>query len=91
MTTTSATNPVVVSDDIESKIESNATKTFKDFKVSGQSKFVTVNGITLHYVEYDTADDAKKPVLLCLHGATCQAHHFDGFAEDERVEEFQIS
>jgi esterase len=66
--------------------------------VSIASKFATVNNITLHYVEHATGclqDEqtsySKKPVLLCLHGASSQAHVFDDFAKDERViEKFRV-
>ena len=56
-------------------------------KLSGTSKFATVNNITLHYVEHakDGFRDEQKPVLLCLHGFTSQAHSFDRLAENERL------
>ncbi len=41
------------------------------------SRFVTVNGLKLHYLDHGTAD---KPALVCLHGLTGNAHHFDALA-----------
>jgi pimeloyl-ACP methyl ester carboxylesterase len=37
-------------------------------------KFLTVNGLKLHYVEYG---DPAGPPLVCLHGATMHAHMWD--------------
>ncbi len=42
-----------------------------------QSKFVSVNGIKLHYLDYGGTD---KPPLVCIHGFTGNAHNFDGLA-----------
>jgi len=42
-----------------------------------QSKFVSVNGIKLHYLDYGGAD---KPPLVCIHGFTGNAHNFDALA-----------
>lgn len=42
------------------------------------SKFVTVNGLKLHYLDYGT--DAGKPALVCIHGLTGNAHNFDALA-----------
>ncbi len=38
------------------------------------SRFVTVNGIRLHYLDYD---ESAKPALMCVHGLTGNAHNFD--------------
>ena len=43
-----------------------------------QDKRVTVNGVTLRYLDWGTA--GKTP-LVCLHGHTGQAHIWDEFAE----------
>lgn len=42
------------------------------------SRFVTLNGLTFHYLDW--GNDAK-PVLLCLHGSTGQAHAWDFLGE----------
>ena len=39
------------------------------------SKFITINGLQLHYLDHGTPD---KPPLLCVHGLTQNAHAFDG-------------
>lgn len=39
-----------------------------------QSKFVSTNGLRLHYLDYGTA---AKPTLICVHGLTGNAHNFD--------------
>jgi pimeloyl-ACP methyl ester carboxylesterase len=41
------------------------------------SRFVSVNGLQLHYLEHG---DPAHPVLLCLHGLSGNAHSFDGLA-----------
>jgi pimeloyl-ACP methyl ester carboxylesterase len=41
------------------------------------SKFITINGLKLHYLDHGTPD---KPPLLCVHGLTQNAHAFDGLA-----------
>ena len=41
------------------------------------SKFITINGLQLHYLDHGTPD---KPPLLCVHGLTQNAHAFDGLA-----------
>ena len=42
------------------------------------SKFITLNGLTLHHLDYGT--DGKPP-LICLHGLTGNAHNFDALAQ----------
>ncbi len=42
-----------------------------------ESRFATVNGIRLHYLDYG---GAGKPPLVCIHGFTGNAHNFDGLA-----------
>lgn len=37
-------------------------------------KFVTVNGLRLHYLDHG---GEGKPPLMCIHGLTGNAHHFD--------------
>ncbi len=41
------------------------------------SKFVTLKGIKLHYLDHGTEG---KPPLLCIHGLTGNAHNFDALA-----------
>jgi pimeloyl-ACP methyl ester carboxylesterase len=41
------------------------------------SSFVTVNGLKLHFLDHG---GAGKPVLVCIHGLTGNAHNFDGLA-----------
>jgi len=41
------------------------------------SKFVTLNGLKLHYLDHGTAG---KPPLVCIHGLTGNAHAFDALA-----------
>jgi pimeloyl-ACP methyl ester carboxylesterase len=41
------------------------------------SKFVTLNGLRLHYLDHGTEG---KPPLVCLHGLTGNAHAFDALA-----------
>src|SRR6185295_9225256 len=52
------------------------------------SRFVEVNGLKLHYLDYETAD-ASRPVMLCVHGGAAHGHWFDYiapfFAPDYRV------
>lgn len=38
------------------------------------SNFVTVNGLKLHFLDYG---DPGKPVLVCVHGLSGNAHNFD--------------
>ncbi|MGH7948387.1 MAG: alpha/beta fold hydrolase [Candidatus Binataceae bacterium] len=42
-----------------------------------ESRFVAVNGIKLHYLDYG---GAGKQHLVCIHGLTGNAHNFDGLA-----------
>ena len=41
------------------------------------SKFVTLKGLKLHYLEHGTEG---KPPLICIHGLTGNAHNFDALA-----------
>ena len=41
------------------------------------SKFITLNGLTLHHLDYGTEGN---PPLICIHGLTGNAHNFDGLA-----------
>ena len=45
--------------------------------MSGADRFVTVNGLRLHYVEHG---DAERPTMICLHGAGGHGHAWDTFA-----------
>jgi pimeloyl-ACP methyl ester carboxylesterase len=45
---------------------------------SGQSRYATVNGTNLHYVEWGAA--SAPPIVLC-HGLRAYGHWFDDFAE----------
>src|SRR5438045_1127559 len=52
------------------------------------SRFVVVNGLRLHLLDYQSAD-ASRPVMLCVHGGAAHGHWFDYiasfFAPDYRV------
>jgi pimeloyl-ACP methyl ester carboxylesterase len=41
------------------------------------SKFITINGLRLHYLDHGTEG---KPALVCIHGLTSNAHAFDALA-----------
>ena len=41
------------------------------------SKFIKVNGLKLHYLEFG---DVANPVIVCIHGLTRSAHDFDALA-----------
>jgi pimeloyl-ACP methyl ester carboxylesterase len=41
------------------------------------SRFATVNGLKLHYLDYG---DPAKPPLVCIHGLSGNAHNFDSLA-----------
>jgi esterase len=41
------------------------------------SQFVTVSGLKLHYLDFGSS---KKPLLVCIHGLSGNAHAFDGLA-----------
>jgi pimeloyl-ACP methyl ester carboxylesterase len=41
------------------------------------SKFISLNGLKLHYLDHGTE---AKPPLLCIHGLTGNAHNFDALA-----------
>lgn len=41
------------------------------------NRFATVNGLSLHYLDYG---DAAKPPLVSIHGLSGNAHNFDGLA-----------
>ena len=62
--------------------------------LAGESKYLKLDDITLHYVEYmgtNYDEDLKKPVLLCLHGVTSQAHAFDPIGQNPKVlETFRV-
>ena len=45
--------------------------------ISPTSKFVEVNGLRLHYLDWG---NLGAPVIVCVHGLTSHAHAFDGFA-----------
>jgi pimeloyl-ACP methyl ester carboxylesterase len=45
--------------------------------MSGTDKFVTVNGLRLHYVEHG---DPARPTMVCLHGGGGHGHAWDAFA-----------
>ncbi|MGH7906284.1 MAG: alpha/beta fold hydrolase [Candidatus Binataceae bacterium] len=42
-----------------------------------ESKFVTVNGLRLHYLDFGAP---ANPALVCIHGLTGNAHDFDSLA-----------
>jgi esterase len=43
-----------------------------------ESKFVTVNGLRLHYLDFG---NPSAPPLICVHGLTANAHSFDEVAQ----------
>ena len=45
--------------------------------ITPTSKFVEVNGLRLHYLDWG---NLGAPVIVCVHGLTSHAHAFDGFA-----------
>jgi len=51
-----------------------------------QDRFVTVNGLRLHYLDWGTAG---KPPLLLLHGGSAYAHWWD-FVAPALAEDFQV-
>ncbi|MGD0075065.1 MAG: alpha/beta hydrolase [Candidatus Binataceae bacterium] len=42
-----------------------------------ESKFVTANGLRLHYLDFG---NESSPPIVCIHGLTANAHSFDGVA-----------
>lgn len=59
----------------------------------GQSRYVSVNGVRLHYLSW--SEQADKPVLLFVHGLRAHAHWWDCiapyFAQDYRVIALDLS
>jgi pimeloyl-ACP methyl ester carboxylesterase len=45
--------------------------------MAGTDKFITVNGLKLHYVEHG---DRRNPSFLCLHGVSMHGHSWDTLA-----------
>ena len=45
--------------------------------MSAQSRFISANGLKLHYLDYG---NPSKPPVVCIHGLSGNAHHFDGLA-----------
>ena len=45
--------------------------------MSAQSKFISANGLKLHYLDFG---NPSKPPLVCIHGLSGNAHNFDGLA-----------
>ena len=45
--------------------------------ITPTSKFVEVNGLRLHYLDWG---NPGAPDIVCVHGLTSHAHAFDGFA-----------
>ncbi len=45
--------------------------------MSAQSRFISANGLKLHYLDYG---NPMKPPVVCIHGLSGNAHHFDGLA-----------
>lgn len=43
------------------------------------SRFITLNGLTFHYLDWG---NEGKPITLCLHGSTGQAHAWDFLAHE---------
>jgi pimeloyl-ACP methyl ester carboxylesterase len=42
------------------------------------SKFISINGLRLHYLDFG---DRGKPPLVCIHGLSGNAHNFDSLAQ----------
>jgi pimeloyl-ACP methyl ester carboxylesterase len=47
---------------------------------TGESKFTSVKGLRLHYLDWK--DPANQRTLVCLHGTSGSAHHFDRLASN---------
>ena len=45
--------------------------------LSAQSRYVSANGLKLHYLDFG---NPSKPPLVCIHGLSGNAHNFDGLA-----------
>jgi len=45
--------------------------------LSAQSRFVSANGLKLHYLDFG---NPSKPPLVCIHGLSGNAHNFDALA-----------
>lgn len=45
--------------------------------MSAQSRFVSANGLKLHYLDFG---NPSKPPVVCIHGLSGNAHNFDGLA-----------
>jgi pimeloyl-ACP methyl ester carboxylesterase len=45
--------------------------------LSAESRYVSANGLKLHYLDYG---NPSKPPLVCIHGLSGNAHNFDGLA-----------
>jgi pimeloyl-ACP methyl ester carboxylesterase len=45
--------------------------------LSGQSRYISANGLKLHYLDYG---NPSKPALVCIHGLSGNAHNFDALA-----------
>src|ERR1700686_2896769 len=45
--------------------------------LSAQSRFISANGLKLHYLDFG---NPSKPPLVCIHGLSGNAHNFDGLA-----------
>jgi len=45
--------------------------------LSAQSRFVSANGLKLHYLDFG---NPSKPPVVCIHGLSGNAHNFDGLA-----------
>ena len=45
--------------------------------MTATSQFITINGLRLHYLDFG---NSSKPPLICIHGLSGNAHHFDALA-----------
>jgi pimeloyl-ACP methyl ester carboxylesterase len=45
--------------------------------LSAESRYFTASGLKLHYLDFG---NPSKPPLICIHGLSGNAHHFDGLA-----------
>jgi hypothetical protein len=67
-----------MSSQLNPKVQSNAVQ-----PAPYTSRFVEVDGLSLHYLDYGTAG---RPPMLCVHGGAASGHWFDFMAGDFSAE-----
>jgi pimeloyl-ACP methyl ester carboxylesterase len=65
-----------------SRLDSDASLKDEHQPASSTSRFVTANGLKLHYLDYGTAG---LPTMLCVHGGAANGHWFDFVAPELRA------